>query len=102
MNVFVLFYYFAEISFLPILFLDCEPDENRNFNFLGIFFSEDILSTLNSFWTTHLSNGLVFPMNWKQNNSRFHYYYNILKEDQIEYIDRKQGVLFKFLYQNSL
>ena len=39
---FIIFYSFAEISFLPILFLDCEPNENRNFNFLGILFSEDI------------------------------------------------------------
>ena len=80
---------FAEIPSLPILFLGCEPNESRNFNFLGIFFSEDIFSTLNSFWTPHLSNGLVFQMKWKQNYSRFHYYYNILKEDQIEYIDPK-------------
>ena len=39
---FIIFYSFAEISFLPILFLDCDPNENRNFNFLGIFFSQDI------------------------------------------------------------
>ena len=34
-------YYFALIFFLLTLFLVCEPDENRDFIFLGIFFSED-------------------------------------------------------------
>ena len=87
---FIIFYSFAEISFLPILFLDCEPNENRNFNFLGILFSKDIFINSQQFLDNSVSNGLVFLMNWKQNNSRFHYYYyNILKEDQIEYIGRK-------------
>ena len=36
-------YHFAAIFFLPIPFLDCEPNESRVFIFLCILFSEDTL-----------------------------------------------------------
>ena len=36
-------YHFAAIFFLPIPFLDCEPNESRVFIFLGILFSENTL-----------------------------------------------------------
>ena len=73
-------YHFAAIFFffLPIPFLDCEPNESRVFIFLDILFSEDTLINSWQFPDNLSQERTSFPKGWKQNNWSSQYYYNIL------------------------